>query len=82
MTRVELPGFDMVPAVTPIREFDLTRYSFIERLDAVSRLDSRPDLMDMTPTEFEHFVRQVFEAMPNTQGWTTERTGDDGTTGG
>jgi restriction system protein len=67
-----------VEAITPIREFDLTRYSFIEGLDAVSRLDSRPDLMDMTPTEFEHFVRQVFEAMPDIQGWTTERTGDDG----
>jgi hypothetical protein len=31
----------------------------------------------MTPTEFEHFVRQLFEAR-GLEGWTTERTGDDG----
>lgn len=67
-----------VEPVTPIREFDLTRFAFVDGLDAVSRLDSRPDLMEMTPTEFEHFVRQVFESMEDIQGWTTERTGDDG----
>ncbi|MGH7687654.1 MAG: hypothetical protein ACREN2_12680, partial [Candidatus Dormibacteria bacterium] len=61
-----------VEPVTPIREFDLTRFAFVDGLDAVSRLDSRPDLMEMTPTEFEHFVRQVFEAM-GMEGWTTER---------
>lgn len=66
-----------VEPVAPIREFDLTRFAFVDGLDAVSRLDSRPDLMEMTPTEFEHFVRQVFEAM-GMEGWTTERTGDDG----
>ncbi|GAA5162033.1 hypothetical protein GCM10023321_46970 [Pseudonocardia eucalypti] len=68
-----------VEPVTPIREFDLTRFAFVDGLDAVSRLVSRPDLMEMTPTEFEHFVRQVFESMEGIQGWTTERTGDDGT---
>ncbi|HVL83481.1 MAG TPA: restriction endonuclease [Pseudonocardia sp.] len=31
----------------------------------------------MTPTEFEHFVRQLFEAR-GLEGWTTERSGDDG----
>ena len=66
-----------VEPVTPIREFDLTRFAFVDGLDAVSRLDARPDLMDMSPTEFEHFVRQLFEAM-GMEGWTTERTGDDG----
>lgn len=43
----------------------------------VAGLDSRPDLTTMTPTEFEHFVRQLFEAR-GLEGWTTERTGDDG----
>jgi restriction system protein len=71
------PHPDEVEPVTPIREFDLSRFRFVDGLDAVSRLDARPDLMEMTPTEFEHFVRQVFEAM-GMQGWTTERTGDDG----
>ena len=31
----------------------------------------------MSPTEFEHFVRQLFEAS-GLEGWTTERSGDDG----
>ena len=48
--------------VTPVRDFDLARYSFVESVDVVSGLDSRPVLTRMTPTEFEHFVRQLFEA--------------------
>jgi restriction system protein len=44
---------------------------------AVESVDSRSDLTAMTATEFEHFVRQVFECM-GMQGWTTDRTGDDG----
>jgi restriction system protein len=66
-----------VEPVTPVRDFDLARYSFVESVDVVSGLDSRPDLTRMTPTEFEHFVRQLFEAR-GLEGWTTERTGDDG----
>ena len=66
-----------VEPVTPVRDFDLARYSFVEGVDVVAGLDSRPDLTKMTPTEFEHFVRQLFEAR-GLEGWTTERTGDDG----
>jgi restriction system protein len=66
-----------VEAVTPVRDFDLARYSFVESVDVVASLDSRLDLTEMTPTEFEHFVRQLFEAS-GLEGWTTERTGDDG----
>ncbi|MGE3414335.1 MAG: restriction endonuclease [Dehalococcoidia bacterium] len=67
----------LVDPVRPIRDFDLARYSFVEAVDVVADLDSRPDLTKMTPTEFEHFVRQLFEAR-GLEGWTTERTGDDG----
>jgi restriction system protein len=35
----------------------LSQYKFAEGMDAVAGLDSRPDLLDMTPTEFEHLVR-------------------------
>jgi restriction system protein len=66
-----------VESVTPVRDFGLARYSFVESVDMVSDLDSRPDLTQMTPTEFEHFVRQLFEAR-GLEGWTTERSGDDG----
>lgn len=63
--------------ITPILDFDLTKFSFVEGMDAVSALDSRPDLMKMSPTEFEHLVRQIFEAM-GVESWTTEQNYDDG----
>jgi restriction system protein len=46
-------------------------------MDAVAGLDSRPDLLDMTPTEFEHLVRQLFEAM-GMESWVTQASKDDG----
>jgi restriction system protein len=67
-----------VEPVTPVRDFDLARYSFVESIDVVAGLDSRSDLTKMTPTEFEHFVRQLFEARGGLEGWTTDRVGDDG----
>lgn len=63
--------------IEPILDFDLTKFSFVQGMDAVSSLDSRPDLMQMRPTEFEHLVRQLFEAM-GLQGWTTSPSKDDG----
>jgi restriction system protein len=33
--------------------------------------------MEMSPTEFEHLVRQLFEAM-GMEGWTTRPSNDDG----
>jgi len=63
--------------IEPILDFDLTRFSFVEGLDAVSTLDSRPDLMDMSYTNFEHLVRQIFEAQ-GAEGWTTQQSNDDG----
>ena len=46
-------------------------------MHAVAGLDSRPDLLDMTPTEFEHLVRQLFEAM-GMKSWITQASKDDG----
>jgi restriction system protein len=66
--------------ITPILDFDLTKYSFVEGMDAVATLDSRPDLMEMSATEFEHLVRQIFQAM-GMQGWTTLPSKDDGVDG-
>lgn len=73
---VSLRPYDL-EAIKPIVDFDLSKYRFIEGLDAVSTLDSRRDLMDLTPDEFEHLVRQVFEAT-GLEGWTTAHSKDDG----
>ena len=63
--------------IEPILVFDLSKSAFIDGLDAVPTLDHRPDLMQMGHGDFEHLVRQVFEAM-GVQGWTTTSSKDDG----
>jgi restriction system protein len=66
-------------AVRPVVDFEvlLAQYKFVEGMDAVAGLDSRRDLLDMTPTEFEHLVRQLFEAM-GMKSWNTQASKDDG----
>lgn len=64
-------------AITPIRDFDLARYSFAESAHLVTGMDARADLTKMSPVEFEHFVRRLVEAT-GLMGWTTERAGDGG----
>jgi restriction system protein len=63
--------------IEPILNFDLSKYQFVQGFDAVATLDSRPDLMDMSPSNFEHLVKQVFEAQ-GADGWVTEHSHDDG----
>lgn len=63
--------------IEPILDFDLSKFRFVDGFDAVATLDSRPDLMDMSPTNFEHLVRQIFEAQ-GAEGWTTQQSKDDG----
>jgi restriction system protein len=75
---VSLHPYDL-EAVRPVVDFEalLTQYKFVEGMDAVAGLDSRPDLLDMTPTEFEHLTRQLFEAM-GMKSWATQASKDDG----
>jgi restriction system protein len=63
--------------IEPILDFDLSKFSFVEGLDAVATLDSRPNLLDMSPGYFEHLVRQIFVAQ-GAEGWTTTQSSDDG----
>lgn len=49
--------------VKPIVEFDMIDKRFIEQTDILSELDSRPNLMDLTPTEFEGLVSNLFSKM-------------------
>jgi restriction system protein len=68
--------FDM-EAIEPFITFDLKRFRFTEDLDVVTDLDSRPNLLKLSPTEFEHLVRQLFVAM-GAEAWTTIPSKDGG----
>lgn len=54
---------DELQAVKPIIEFDMVDPRFIEQGDALSGLESRPNLMDLTPSEFEVLVSNLFGKM-------------------
>lgn len=68
--------FDM-EAVEPFIAFDLKRFRFTDDMDVISDLDSRPNLLKLSPTEFEHLVRQLFIAM-GAEAWTTIPSKDGG----
>jgi restriction system protein len=49
--------------VKPVVEFDMVDRRFVEQSDLLSGLESRPNLMDLNPTEFEHLVSNLFGKM-------------------
>jgi len=49
--------------VKPLIEFDMVDKRFVEQGDVLSVLDSRPNLMDLTPAEFETLVSNLFSKM-------------------
>jgi restriction system protein len=49
--------------VKPLIELDMVDPRFIETTDIISGLDHRPNLMDLTPTEFEGLITNLFAAM-------------------
>jgi restriction system protein len=63
--------------VRPLVTFDLSRYRFVDEMNVVAGLDSRPDLTKLPPVEFEHLVRQLFEAM-GLKSWVTRSSRDEG----
>jgi restriction system protein len=67
-------------AIRPVFDPDLSKYKLVDAHDAASRLDSRTVLLDLHPTEFEHLVRQLFEAM-GMKSWVTQASRDDGVDG-
>jgi len=48
-------------AIKPIVEFDMFDKRFIESSDTISTLDSRPNIMDLNPWEFEDLITNLFE---------------------
>ncbi|MBA4850247.1 restriction endonuclease [Emticicia sp. BO119] len=53
---------EFVP-VKPIREFSMIDKRFVEEENAISLLDTRPNLMDLNPFEFENLVSNLFGKM-------------------
>lgn len=49
--------------VKPIVEFNMVDKRFVEGSDVISELDARPNLMDLTPFEFENLVGNLFSKM-------------------
>lgn len=66
---------ELVP-VNPVIEFDMADPRVIDPVDVLSQLDKRPNLLEMTGYEFEHFVQNLFAKM----GLTVQvfRPGGDG----
>ncbi len=49
--------------VPPVLEFNMVDSRFIEETDVLSGLDQRPNLMDLTPSEFESLITNLFQKM-------------------
>jgi restriction system protein len=49
--------------VEPFLSFDMADPRIVEAVDIISGLDRRPNLMDLTPKQFEHFIQNLFDRM-------------------
>jgi restriction system protein len=50
-------------AVKPVIEFDMVDKRFIEQRDILTELESRPNLMELLPSEFETLTSNLFNKM-------------------
>ncbi|WP_226899233.1 restriction endonuclease [Nonomuraea phyllanthi] len=64
-------------AVEPFITFDPKRFDFSDDMDVASGLDSRRSLPKLSPTEFEHLIRELFVAM-GAETWTALPPKDGG----
>ena len=53
---------ELVP-VRPVLEFNMVDPRFVAESDALSELDQRPNLMELSPTEFEALIQNLFVKM-------------------
>lgn len=49
--------------VRPVLEFDMVDPRFVQEADVLSTLETRPNLMDLSPKEFESLITNLFEKM-------------------
>ncbi|BCJ65731.1 restriction endonuclease [Polymorphospora rubra] len=66
--------------VRPVMTFDLSKYKFVDEMDVVAGMDSRTDLLKLSPGEFEHLIRRLFEAI-GMKSWVTQASKDEGVDG-
>ncbi|MDX2005033.1 MAG: restriction endonuclease [Meiothermus sp.] len=57
------PRASEMQPVKPVVEFDMVDKRFIEQEDVLGNLESRPNLMDLKPSEFENLVSNLFGQM-------------------
>ena len=51
---------ELVP-VRPVLEFNMVDSRFVEETDVLSGLDQRPNLVELTPSEFESLITNLFQ---------------------
>ena len=56
-----------VQPVKPIVEFDMVDKRFVDQSDILADLESRPNLMDLNPFEFENLIANLFDQMARKQ---------------
>lgn len=49
--------------VTPVMNFDMADPRIIDPVDVISGMDTRPNLLELKPKDFEHFVHNLFTRM-------------------
>ncbi|MFB9447446.1 restriction endonuclease [Dactylosporangium vinaceum] len=49
--------------VRPVLEFDMVDKRFVDEVDVLADLDERPNLLKLTPTEFESLIQNLFTRM-------------------
>jgi restriction system protein len=54
---------DELAPVRPVLEFDMVDKRFVEETDVLSDLDRRPNLLELSPTEFEALIQNLFSRM-------------------
>jgi restriction system protein len=53
---------ELIP-VRPILEFDMVDPRFVQESDVLGQLDERPNLMELSPGDFESLITNLFEKM-------------------
>ncbi|MFC7378033.1 restriction endonuclease [Brevundimonas sp. GCM10030266] len=54
---------DELAAIKPVVDINMADPRFIDEQDVLAMLDSRPNLMDLTPGEFESLITNLFQSM-------------------